>query len=275
MEHKKYNLKILDNFKKELIKHLYKDLYNLNKELYTNESITYEFFLFNYYNLIEENINFDKPDYPYLVNKINKIVNQNIANNKQNKEMNIKIDELYQNSEWDLINKFQSALELEKNMEEKQKKIEKMKKYNLELKNQIEQNKILKQKKDLKNLQNLKIEKQDEYLLNEKEAKKELLEMKIKKCQNMPEIQEKKKEINEKEEISKEIKTIENNDEMISRLVDKIMSEKREQKIDSILNGIKGKYHLEQNNYIIPEIKYDSNKIEQIIHKEMLKYQDI
>ena len=275
MEHKKYNLKILDNFKKELIKHLYKDLYNLNKELYTNESITYEFFLFNYYNLIEENINFDKPDYPYLVNKINKIVNQNIANNKQNKEMNIKIDELYQNSEWDLINKFQSALELEKNMEEKQKKIEKMKKYNLELKNQIEQNKILKQKKDLKNLQNLKIEKQDEYLLNEKEAKKELLEMKIKKCQNMPEIQEKKEEINEKEEISKEIKTIENNDEMISRLVDKIMSEKREQKIDSILNGIKGKYHLEQNNYIIPEIKYDSNKIEQIIHKEMLKYQDI
>ena len=252
MEHKKYNLKILDNFKKELIKHLYKDLYNLNKELYTNENITYEFFLFNYYNLIEENINFDKPDYPYLVNKINKIVNQNIANNKQNKKMNIKIDELYQNSEWDLINKFQSALELEKNMEEKQKKIEKMKKYNLELKNQIEQNKILKQKKDLKNLQNLKIEKQDEYLLNEKEAKKELQEMKIKKCQNMPEIQEKKKEINEKEEISKEIKTIENNDEMISRLVDKIMSEKREQKIDSILNGIKGKYHLEQNNYIIP-----------------------
>ena len=37
---KKYHYKVLDNFKKELIKTLYRDLFNLNKDLYTKENIT-------------------------------------------------------------------------------------------------------------------------------------------------------------------------------------------------------------------------------------------
>jgi len=44
------NYKILENFKKELIKQLYRDIYNLNKDLFIKEEITYELFLFLYYN---------------------------------------------------------------------------------------------------------------------------------------------------------------------------------------------------------------------------------
>ena len=64
-------------------------------------------------------------------------------------------------------------------------------------------------------------------------------------------------------------------DEIISKMVDKIMKQKREEKIDSILNGMRSKNFIEQKEYIMPEIKYDPKKIDELIKKEMLKYQDI
>ena len=267
----KNNYKILENFKKELVKQLYKDLFKLNKDLYINEDITYEFFLFHYYSIIEENINFSKPDYPGLVDKMNSIITQNILNNKQNKEKNKEIEELYENNEWELINKYKSSLEMEKKLKEKKEREEKIKKYNEELNKQIENNKMLKNK-------NIKVNKEDKYLLDEKEAKKELMEIKIDKSKDKLIENDKsiKRNIQEEEKINMNI--LEENidkDEIISKMVDKIMKQKREEKIDSILNGMRSKNFIEQKEYIMPEIKYDPKKIDELIKKEMLKYQDI
>ena len=267
----KNNYKILENFKKELVKQLYKDLFKLNKDLYINEDITYEFFLFHYYSIIEENINFTKPDYPGLVDKMNSIITQNILNNKQKKEKNKEIEELYENNEWELINKYKSSLEMEKKLKEKKEREEKIKKYNEELNIQIENNKMLKNK-------NIKVNKEDKYLLDEKEAKKEMMEIKIDKSKDKLIENDKsiKRNIQEEEKIIMNI--LEENidkDEIISKMVDKIMKQKREEKIDSILNGMRSKNFIEQKEYIMPEIKYDPKKIDELIKKEMLKYQDI
>ena len=266
-DQKKYHYKILDNFKKELIKQLYQDLFKLNKDLFTSEKITYEYFLYEYYTVIDENINFDNPDYPGLVYKMNDIVKKRVLANKQNRELNEEIDDLYQNAEWELINKYKSSLEMEKKLQERKAKVEKMQKYNEELTKQIELNKILKKQNDIENEQ--KIEKQDKYLLDEKVDKKELQEMKIKECQEKNKSDEKNEEID-----YNTIKKM-NKDDMITMMVNKIMKEKRAEKIDSILNGIKSKYHKEEKEYVMPDIKYDQRKIDEILYKEMQKYQDI
>ena len=264
---KEYRYKILVNFKKELIKQLYHDLLKLNKTLFTSEKITYEYFLYEFYSIINENINFDKPDYPGLVDKMNEIVKKKILTNKQNREMNEEIDDLYKNAEWELISKYKSSLDVEKKLQERKEKIEKMQKYNEELTKQIELNKILKKQNIFEDEK--KIEKQDKYLLDEKVAKKELQEIKIKECE------EKNNNIEKNEEIDfKNIKGMDR-DDLITMMVNKIMKEKRAQKIDSILNGIRSKYHNEERQYVMPEIKYDQNKIDEILNKEMQKYQDI
>ena len=266
----KYNFQTLENFKKELIKQLYRDLFKLNKDLFINEEISYEFFLFNYYSLINQSLDFKKPDYPGLVNKLNSIIRKSILNNKQNKEKNKEIEELYKNNEWELINKYKSSLEIERKLNERKEKEEKIRKYKEELNNQIEYNKKLKNK-------NIKLNKEDKYLLNEKEAKKELQEIKINKSKYDEKIIDNNKDIILKEE-NKEINNIDkyaDQDEIITKMVNKIMIQKREEKIDSILNGIRSKYNLEKKDYIMPEIKYEQKQIDEIIHKEMLKYQDI
>ena len=84
------NYKILENFKKELIKQLYRDIYNLNKDLFIKEEITYELFLFLYYNLIDKNINLNNPDYPGLVEKLNSIIKNNIIKIKKIKKKMMK-----------------------------------------------------------------------------------------------------------------------------------------------------------------------------------------
>ena len=259
------NNKILENFKKELIKQLYKDIYNLNKDLFINEEITYELFLFRYYSLIEKNINLNNPDYPGLVEKLNSVIKNNILQNKQNREKNDEIDELYNNAEGELINKYKSSIEIEQRLREKKEKEKKMKNYEEELNKQIELNKILKNKKD----ENILIKKEDKYLLNESEAKKELRQIKIE--------QKKDEGINDKiNEINiNNIDEYMDKDELITKMVDKILMKKKEEKIDNILNGIKSKYFLENKDFIIPEIKYDKKNIDDILYKEMRQYQDI
>ena len=66
-----------------------------------------------------------------------------------------------------------------------------------------------------------------------------------------------------------------NRDELITKMVDRIINQKKEQKIDKILNGINSKYNLEQKQYTMPELKYDQKKIDDIIYKELKNYQDI
>ena len=270
-KNKNNNFKILENFKKELshskklIKQLYKDIYNLNKDLFINEEITYELFLFRYYSLIEKNINLNNPDYPGLVEKLNSVIKNNILKNKQNREKNDEIEELYNNAEWELINKYKSSIEIEQRLREKKEKEKKMKNYEEELNKQIELNKILKNKKD----ENILIKKEDKFLLNESEAKKELRQIKIE--------QNDDKEINDKiNEINiNNIDEYMDKDELITKIVDNILMKKKEEKIDNILNGIKSKYFLENKNFIIPEIKYDKKNIDDILYKEMQQYQDI
>ena len=281
-----YHYKLLDNFKKELIKKLYQDLFKLNRDLFINENITYEFFLFQYYATIDQHIDFNKPDYPGLVSELNEIIKKKTLANKQNKELNEEIEDLYENAEWELIHKYKSSLEMEKLLDEKKIKKEKMKKYNDELTAQIELNKKLK-KKNIKEEQN--VEKQDQYLLDENEAKKELQEIRIKQGQEKEEEQiynindndndndnlDMNKSDKEEENIDFKLLSEKDRDEMITAMVDKIMKEKRAQKIDNILNGLKSKYNIEEKNYKMPEIKYEQKKIDEILYKEMLKYQDI
>ena len=283
---KKYHYKLLDNFKKELIKKLYQDLFKLNRDLFINENITYEFFLFQYYATIDQHIDFNKPDYPGLVSELNEIIKKKTLANKQNKELNEEIEDLYENAEWELIHKYKSSLEMEKLLDEKKIKKEKMKKYNDELTAQIELNKKLK-KKNIKEEQN--VEKQDQYLLDENVAKKELQEIRIKQGQEKEEEQiynindndndndnlDMNKSDKEEENIDFKLLSEKDRDEMITAMVDKIMKEKRAQKIDNILNGLKSKYNIEEKNYKMPEIKYEPKKIDEILYKEMLKYQDI
>ena len=281
-----YHYKLLDNFKKELIKKLYQDLFKLNRDLFINENITYEFFLFQYYATIDQHIDFNKPDYPGLVSELNEIIKKKTLANKQNKELNEEIEDLYENAEWELIHKYKSSLEMEKLLDEKKIKKEKMKKYNDELTAQIELNKKLK-KKNIKEEQN--VEKQDQYLLDENEAKKELQKIRIKQGQEKEEEQvynindnnndndnlDMNKSDKEEENIDFKLLSEKDRDEMITAMVDKIMKEKRAQKIDNILNGLKSKYNIEEKNYKMPEIKYEQKKIDEILYKEMLKYQDI
>jgi hypothetical protein len=264
-----YHYKLLDNFKKELIKKLYQDLFKLNRDLFINENITYEFFLFQYYATIDQHIDFNKPDYPGLVSELNEIIKKKTLANKQNKELNEEIEDLYENAEWELIHKYKSSLEMEKLLDEKKIKKEKMKKYNDELTAQIELNKKLK-KKNIKEEQN--VEKQDQYLLDENLAKKELQEIRIKQGQekeeeqiyniydndNANDILDMNKSSKEEENIDFKLLSEKDRDEMITAMVDKIMREKRAQKIDNILNGLKSKYNIEEKKYKMPEIKYYS-----------------
>ena len=138
---KQYHYKVLDKFKKELMKQLYKDLLNLNKDLYTKENITYEFFLYEYYSLVEQNIDFDNPDYTGLLYKINEIIKERTLVSKKNREMNEEIEDLYKNEEWELIHKYKLSLEMERKLEERKAKIDKIQKYNEELTKQIDMNK--------------------------------------------------------------------------------------------------------------------------------------
>ena len=140
-----------------------------------------------------------------------------------------------------------------------------MQKYQDELNKQIELNKILKNKLD----ENVLINKEDNYLLNFSEAKKELQQIKIEKL-NDKEIDDKINEIN-----INNIDEYMDKDELITKMVDKIIKKKKEEKIDNILNGIKSNYYLENEDFIKPEIKYDKKNIDDLINKEMLKYQDI
>ena len=287
----KYNYKILDNFKKELIKQLYQDLFKLNQDLFINENITFENFLYQYYSIIDQHINFDKPDYPGLVSEMNDIIKKKILINKKNKELNEEIEDLYQNAEWELIHKYKSSLEMESILDERKKKIEKMQKYNDELTKQIELNKKLKIKNnDVKNIEkDQKIEKQDKYLLDENVAKKELQEIKIKECLenniindndnnnniNIENNNIKENNIEKDEDIDLKFMSEKERDDMITMMVNKIMNEKKAQKIDSILNGLRSKYKIEEKQYIMPEIKYNQKKIDEILYKEMQKYEDI
>lgn len=247
--------KTLDNFKKELIKQLYNDLYKLNNAFYTKENITYENFLFEYYKAIDNSLDFDNPDYPGLVLKMDDYIKKDIEAKKQKMEKEKEIENLYQNCEWELIRKYKNELANDKNNQEKLEKQKKMQKYSNDLTKQIEEKKKLNQI-----INDITIEKEDKYLLNEEVAKKELQEIKIEESHK-----------NEEDEVNVNM----DKDDMITIMVNKIMKKKKAEKIDSLLNGMKSNTYKDNKIYTLPEIKYDQAKIDQILLKEMEKYQNI
>ena len=92
------------------------------------------------------------------------------------------------------------------------------------------------------------------------------------------EIEEKEKEnnkVNGEEEIDYSQLKGKDKDDIITDMVNKIMKKKRAEKIDTLLNGIKSKYIYDEKEFIMPEIKYEQKKVDEILEKEMLKYQDI
>lgn len=248
--------KTLDNFKKALIKQLYNDLYKLNTNFYTKENITYENFLYEYYKVIDDNIDFDNPDYPGLVLKIDDYIKKNVVLKKQKMEKEKEIENLYQNSEWELIRKYKIELANDKRNQERIEKQKKMEKYSNDLAKQIEEKKKLNQM-----INDMNVEKENKYLLNEEVAKKELQEIKIEESQKND------------DEMIDDVNM--DKDDMITIMVNKIMKQKKAEKIDSLLNGMKSNAYKENKIYSLPEIKYDQAKIDQILLKEMEKYQNI
>ena len=248
--------KTLDNFKKALIKQLYNDLYKLNTNFYTKENITYENFLYEYYKVIDDNIDFDNPDYPGLVLKIDDYIKKNVVLKKQKMEKEKEIENLYQNSEWELIRKYKIELANDKRNQERIEKQKKMEQYSNDLAKQIEEKKKLNQM-----INDMNVEKENKYLLNEEVAKKELQEIKIEESQKND------------DELIDDVNM--DKDDMITIMVNKIMKQKKAEKIDSLLNGMKSNAYKENKIYSLPEIKYDQAKIDQILLKEMEKYQNI
>ena len=248
--------KTLDNFKKALIKQLYNDLYKLNTNFYTKENISYENFLYEYYKVIDDNIDFDNPDYPGLVLKIDDYIKKNVVLKKQKMEKEKEIENLYQNSEWELIRKYKIELANDKRNQERIEKQKKMEKYSNDLAKQIEEKKKLNQM-----INDMNVEKENKYLLNEEVAKKELQEIKIEESQKND------------DEVIDDVNM--DKDDMITIMVNKIMKQKKAEKIDSLLNGMKSNAYKENKIYSLPEIKYDQAKIDQILLKEMEKYQNI
>ena len=104
--------KELENLNKNLIKKLYADLFQMNVDLYQEHDFTFENFLFGFYKEIENNLDFNNPNYNQLLQK-----------------MDLKIKAKF--------NEYKKALFEEEKRKLKEEKEKKTKEYFNELDNQI------------------------------------------------------------------------------------------------------------------------------------------
>jgi hypothetical protein len=268
---KEENLKLknqeIEKLKKSLIRKIYNDLYEENTKLYEINNFTFEDFIFYFYKDIESHIDFKNPDYSKLFKimdlkvkakfqKENKLIR--INDNEKKIEKN---NENEEDDEWKLIFKYQQILYDENEKRKQKEKEEKEKKYYEELKEQI------KMKKNP--IDEIEKNKEDEYLYNEKEAFKQLQKTKIKNLDNIQMINKEnslKKDFLKKLNLDKDnnqAKNYNNNilknflleeseqDNLISKLVDQIMYEKKINKLNDILQNVKDKNkEYKQNNQI-------------------------
>ena len=169
--------KDLENLNRNLMKKLYADLFQKNVSLYQEKNLTFENFLFHFYNDFISLLDFDNPDYKLLFERMDlkvksKFDRENRLSSGKNKlELIKELNYLSQDDEWALIDKYQKALyEEEKERLKEQKKLE-HEKYLNELDKQIFSR---------KNYVDPVEKKKDEiYLFKEKEAKRKLEEKKI------------------------------------------------------------------------------------------------
>ena len=169
--------KDLENLNRNLMKKLYADLYIRNINLYQEKNLTFENFLFHFYNDFTSLLDFDNPDYKLLLERMDLLVKtkfdreNRLTSDKNKLELIKELNYLSQQDEWALIDKYKTALHQEKEMKLKEEKEINHKKYLNDLEKQIISKKNYVDPIDKK--------KQEIYLFKEKEAKKKLEETKI------------------------------------------------------------------------------------------------
>lgn len=167
----------LENLNRNLMKKLYADLYIKNIDLYQEKNLTFENFLYHFYNDFESLLDFENPDYKLLLERMDLIVKskfdrENKLNSGKNKlEILKELNYLSQEDEWALIDKYKNALYQDELAKLKGEKELNHKKYLNELDNQIYERKNYVDPIDKK--------KAEIYLFKEKEEKKKLEQKKI------------------------------------------------------------------------------------------------
>ena len=265
--------KDLENLNRNLMKKLYADLYTKNVSFYQEKNLTFENFLFHFYNDFVSLLDFDNPDYKLLLQRMDLVVKtkfdreNRLSSGKNKLELIKELNYLSQDDEWALIDNYQKALYLE---EEEKKKVEK------KLNHQKYLDDLDKQIDSKKNYVDPIEKKKDEiYLFKEKEAKKKLEEIKIQNQEKL--IALRKNKINYKcisveylNQLEKDNFDInENNKELICykiNFLNEINNEKylNDENLPAITEQIINENNLEKIKKGIARIKYQKELIDQM-----------
>ena len=265
--------KDLENLNRNLMKKLYSDLYTKNVSFYQEKNLTFENFLFHFYNDFVSFLDFDNPDYKLLLQRMDLTVKakfdreNRLSSGKNKLELIKELNYLSQDDEWALIDNYNKAIYLE---EEEKKKVEK------KINHQKYLNDLDKQIDSKRNYVDPIEKKKDEiYLFKEKEAKKKLEEIKIQNQEKL--IALRKNKINYKcisveylNQLEKENFDInENNKELICykiNFLNEINNEKylNDENLPAITEQIINENNLEKIKKGIARIKYQKDLIDQM-----------
>ena len=265
--------KDLENLNRNLMKKLYANLYTKNLSFYQEKNLTFENFLFHFYNDFVSLLDFDNPDYKLLLQRMDLVVKtkfdreNRLSSGKNKLELIKELNYLSQDDEWALIDNYQKALYLE---EEEKKKAEKKinhQKYLNDLDRQIDSKKNY--------VDPIEKKKDEIYLFKEKEAKKKLEEIKIQNQEKL--IALRKNKINYKcisveylNQLEKDNFDInENNKELICykiNFLNEINNEKylNDENLPAITEQIINENKLEKIKKGIARIKYQKELVDQM-----------
>ena len=267
----------LDNLNRNLMKKVYTDLFTKNVALYQEKNLTFENFLFNFYQDFESLIDFENPNYKLLLERMDLIVKSKfdrenrLSSGKNRNEIMKELNFLAQEDEWALIERYQKAKFDEEEENKKKIKKEKHKQYLNDLDediikkknyvNPIEKKKeeiyLYDQKEKAKKLEEIKIRNQEKIL----EIKKNIINYKCISIENLNQIEKDNLDINEDNknlicykidffEKINNIKFLE--DEKLPALVERIIGEKKLDKIKKLVFADKYQKELtEHMDYII------------------------
>ena len=267
----------LDNLNRNLMKKVYTDLFTKNVALYQEKNLTFENFLFNFYQDFESLIDFENPNYKLLLERMDLIIKSKfdrenrLSSGKNRNEIMKELNFLAQEDEWALIERYQKAKFDEEEENKKKIKKEKHKQYLNDLDediikkknyvNPIEKKKeeiyLYDQKEKAKKLEEIKIRNQEKIL----EIKKNIINYKCISIENLNQIEKDNFDINEDNknlicykidffEKINDIKFLE--DEKLPALVERIIGEKKLDKIKKLVFADKYQKELtEHMDYII------------------------
>ena len=267
----------LDNLNRNLMKKVYTDLFTKNVALYQEKNLTFENFLFNFYQDFESLIDFENPNYKLLLERMDLIIKSKfdrenrLSSGKNRNEIMKELNFLAQEDEWALIERYQKAKFDEEEENKKKIKKEKHKQYLNDLDediikkknyvNPIEKKKeeiyLYDQKEKAKKLEEIKIRNQEKIL----EIKKNIINYKCISIENLNQIEKDNLDINEDNknlicykidffEKINDIKFLE--DEKLPALVERIIGEKKLDKIKKLVFADKYQKELtEHMDYII------------------------